>query len=282
MIYSVLLIFGLALGSFVNALVWRLHEQEGQMNIDDSVNKSNYDRQLSIAKGRSMCTHCHHQLAPIDLIPVISWVSLRGRCRYCQKAIGWQYPVVELFTASLFCFSYLVWPSGFHELGIFEFIIWLISMTGLVALAVYDLKWFLLPNKIIFPLIGLALIQSMVVIAVAHDMLGAAATIGGAVLVGGGIFYTLFQVSRGQWIGGGDVKLGFLLGLLVASPLASGLMIFVASLLGTILALPLLGFHRLQRSSHIPFGPFLIVATIIVRLLGGGIIRLLQAHYILP
>src|SRR4051812_13278636 len=100
MIIAVLIVFGLCLGSFVNALVWRVHEQE-------AAKKPN--KKLSVLNGRSMCPHCEHELAAKDLIPVLSWLSLGGKCRYCHKPISKQYPLVELLTALLVVGSYIWW-----------------------------------------------------------------------------------------------------------------------------------------------------------------------------
>jgi prepilin signal peptidase PulO-like enzyme (type II secretory pathway) len=84
----------------------------------------------------------------------------------------------------------------------------------------------------------------------------------------GGLFYLLFQISRGKWIGGGDVKLGFVLGLLVGGPGMSILVLFLASTAGTLVTMPLLVTGRAKRTSRIPFGPFLLLATFIVQLFG--------------
>ena len=134
MIIAILAVVGLILGSFVNALVWRMHEG------------------LSVAHGRSMCPHCKHTLAARDLVPVFSWLMLRGKCRYCKKPISPQYPLVELATSGLFVASYIWWPSVFTGSQEAIFVLWLAILVGLVALAVYDIKWFLLPNKLIYPL----------------------------------------------------------------------------------------------------------------------------------
>ena len=93
---------GLCAGSFVNALVWRLHEQKRSKKAD---------KKLSILNGRSMCVHCRHELTWYDLIPLFSWLLLRGKCRYCKKPISWQYPIVELATAAVFVLSYIFWPN---------------------------------------------------------------------------------------------------------------------------------------------------------------------------
>jgi prepilin signal peptidase PulO-like enzyme (type II secretory pathway) len=95
----------------------------------------------------------------------------------------------------------------------------------------------------------------------------ASSAVGGVVI--SGIFYVLFQISKGQWIGGGDVKLAFMLGLLAGSPLGAILVIFLASVFGTLVALPLMATGRAGRSSQLPFGPFLLLATVIVVIFGG-------------
>lgn len=276
MIYIVLAVLGLALGSFVNALVWRLYEQ-GRAHRSKGKGKkpiqSSLPLNLSIMRGRSMCVHCHHQLAWMDLMPVVSWIWLRGKCRYCHKSISWQYPLIEVLTAALCIFSYIYWPYGFEAAGIIRFATWLVMVTGFMALIIYDLRWMLLPNRIVYPLLAVAGLQALVLVVVSGQ--GALNVVGEAVwgiVCGGGVFYILFQASRGKWIGGGDVKLGFLLGLLVGGPVKSLLLLFVASSLGTLLVIPLLFFGRLSRKSRIPFGPLLIVAAIVVYLFGGQII----------
>ncbi|MGH7233873.1 MAG: hypothetical protein ACREF7_00290, partial [Candidatus Saccharimonadales bacterium] len=90
-------------------------------------------------------------------------------------------------------------------------------------------------------------------------------------VIGGGAFYVLFQVSSGKWIGGGDVRLGALLGLYLGSAMDAILMIFFASLIGTLYSVPLLASGKMDRKTLIPYGPFLIVAVIILRLFGGSI-----------
>ena len=87
-----LIIVGLSLGSFVNALVWRLHEGKDWV------------------RARSMCTQCHHELQPFDLVPILSWIWLRGKCRYCHKSISVQYPIIEAMVMVLFLLSYVLCP----------------------------------------------------------------------------------------------------------------------------------------------------------------------------
>lgn len=281
MIYLVLIVFGLALGSFVNALVWRLHEQEIESGKKSTAKRQAYVKDLSVVKGRSMCLHCHYQLAIKDLIPLFSWLGLRGRCRYCHQPIGWQYPLAELLTAVLFVFSYLYWPLALHGTGLAQFIIWLLLLVGFMALAVYDLKWYLLPNRIVYPLLGLALLQFIVMV-VYQPRWSLVLSAAWGVLIGGGIFYLLFQISKGRWIGGGDVKLGALLGIIVGGPLAAIVLLFTASLTGTLVSVPMMLSGRVKRNTQVPFGPFLLFAAFLVRLFGSATIKWLQQRALLP
>ncbi len=271
MIIAVLVVVGLCLGSFVNALVWRVHEQQAQASKKKP--DKQYLAQLSVAKGRSMCPYCKHELAAKDLVPIFSWLSLGGRCRYCAKPISPQYPLVELATAGLFVFSYIWWPVPFSAAQTAVFVLWLALLTGLVALLVYDARWFLLPNRLIYPLGVIAAVQAVIVIAAANRPAVALLNAVLAVIAGGGIFYLLFQFSGGKWIGGGDVKLGWLLGLVMATPARSLLLIFLASIGGSLASLPLIIGGRLKRTSLIPFGPFLIAAAVVVRLFGAAILH---------
>lgn len=277
MIYVVLILLGLCFGSFVNALVWRLHMQAKKARVASrelrakKAQSSKLKAGYSIVHGRSMCVHCKHELGVWDLLPVISWVALKGKCRYCKKPISWQYPVVELATAVAFVVSYIFWPIQITGLEWLIFGLWLVCVVGLMALIVYDIRWMLLPNKIVFPLYFIALAMFFARFAQNPEALTVYQHLTG-VLVGGGLFYLLFQLSKGRWIGGGDVKLGFLLGVLAGRADHAFLMLFIASLLGCVYILPALATKRLKRSAKVPFGPFLIVATIIVVLFGNDII----------
>ncbi len=285
MTIAVLIVFGLCLGSFANALVWRVHEQaQGRLQVTGSRFKGKRQTttkkigkrsvNLSIVEGRSVCTDCGHELAAKDLIPVLSWLSSGGKCRYCHKKVSVQYPIVEIATAMLFVASYVFWPyqltAGSGQLVAFG--LWLLILTGLMALLVYDLRWYLLPNRIVYPLTVLAGCMALIQVAVAPEPASAVIDTALSVLVGGGIFYALFQVSGGKWIGGGDVKLGWLLGLIIGSWAGSLLMIFIAALLGTLVSIPLMMDKKLKRNSVIPFGPFLIIGAIIVVLFGTEIL----------
>lgn len=262
MIIAILALAGLVLGSFVNALVWRTHKG------------------LSMAQGRSMCPDCKHVLGVADLIPVLSWLALKGRCRYCGQPISVQYPLVEAVTAALFVASYIWWPQPLVGAEVVVFGLWLVLLVGLVALAVYDFRWYLLPNKLLYPLGAVAAAQALVVVVASTAPTDQLLNMILAVLVGGGLFYVLFQASKGKWIGGGDVKLGALLGLLVATPAKAVLFIFFGSLIGSLASVPLLARGRVGRTSVIPFGPFLILGAIITVLFGSDILHWYQRVFL--
>lgn len=254
MIIAVMAVLGLCFGSFVNAFVWRIHARKDWV------------------KDRSICPQCKHVLSALDLVPVFSWLVLGGKCRYCKKPISKQYPLVELATALLFVGSYVFWPDGFDARGIFNLAVWLIVCVGLMALVIYDFRWMLLPNKILFPLIGFA---ALAVIIDAVFLGGGTLAVRGAVLgllTAAVPFYVLFIVSNEKWIGGGDVKLGILIGLIVGGAWRGILVIFLASLFGLLWALPGIAHHKFRTNSRIPFGPFLILGLCVVRLFGGAII----------
>ena len=279
MIIAVLIVFGLCLGSFVNALVWRVHEQADEAG--KTKPRKSYLKDLSIMKGRSMCTDCHHTLKAKDLVPVVSWLSTRGRCRYCHKPIAKQYPLVETATTLLFVTSYLYWPLPLTCAQVTIFVLWLLLVVGFMALIVYDLRWMLLPDRIVFPLMGIALAAALIAIGSSHHVFKAVSDVVVAVAVGGGIFYILYQISGGRWIGGGDVKLGWLLGLAVGTPAKAMLFIFLAAVGGSLITVPLLVTGKMKRDSTIPFGPFLIGAAIIAVLFGTSILDWYQRTLIL-
>lgn len=243
---------GLILGSFVNAFVWRIRKKRNWVN------------------ERSECTHCHHQLGFMDLIPVVSYVLLRGKCRYCHKKIE-DTPVAEIALPALFLLSYYFWPLQLEGRGVIEFGFWLVFLVGLLALTIYDFKWFLLPDKIVFPLVGLAAVQTAVVSAYEKDWHLIVSAVGGAVVISG-IFYLIFQISKGTWIGGGDVKLGLVLGLLAGGVLEGFLVLFAASVVGLLASLPAIAKGKAGKKTQIPFGPFLILGLVIVKLFGTAIL----------
>lgn len=249
-----LILLGLCFGSFVNALVWRLHKKR------------------NFVTERSECTHCHHVLAWNDLIPVVSWLSLRGKCRYCKKPIE-DTPLTEISVALLFTGSYVVWPYGFEAAGILLFVLWAVALVWMAALSLYDARWMLLPDKLNIPFIFLGVVIGGVrFVGVEHLSFEAAAweMILGIGMIAG-LYGLLYGVSKGAWIGFGDVKLALFIGAVLGWQQAL-LALLLANICALLLVLPQLMQRKLSTKAHVPFGPFLLLGCVLAFLIGEPII----------
>ncbi len=249
--------FGAIFGSFAGAVAWRLYKKR------DFVHE------------RSECEHCHHILAPIDLIPIGSWLWLRGKCRYCHKSIGIHMIITEVLLGLAYAVSYIYWPYGLESLlsgGLFG--LWLVALVLLAILFVYDLRWSLLPDKAMFPLIVIACIIffcRMMLCGTSWTVWPIEALYG--LLPVAGVYGLLHILSKGEWVGLGDVKLGIAIGFLVGWQGAL-LTLILANFLGFLYVLPGLVTQKLSRTAHIPFGPFLIAATVVAFLFGEELVQL--------
>jgi len=228
--FLVIFLSGLAVGSFLNCIIYRLKTDQ------------------SFLRGRSFCPHCQHTLSWLDLIPVFSFFILKGRCRYCQKKISWQYPLVEIATGLLFLLI------GNFQLPIFNFII----APLLIIIFVYDLKHYIIPDKIIYP---------AVIIAAIFNFTNWLSALGAALF-----FLVIVLVSRGKWMGVGDVKLGFLMGLALGFPNIL-VALFLAFMMGAIIGIGLIIASKKTLKSEVPFGPFLVAATFIAWFYGQRIVN---------
>ena len=270
--YVLMFVLGSVMGSFVGAMTWRM--------------KTNRDW----VRGRSECERCHHKLAVIDLIPIFSYLTLGGRCRYCHKKISRSALVLELAGGSAFLASTMLFPSMVYQewldpLASFQLLtpmlslamgLWLVCLVVMMALFVYDLRWRLLPNKLVFPLIVISLLLSAVMnLGLAHvSLMDWLITLGLGMLPITGVYGILYLLSRGRWIGLGDVKLGIAIGLLI--PWWGGvLVLFLSNLLASLASVPGLLKRRISGASEISFGPFLLVATYLVFLLGWALKNIL-------
>lgn len=232
---------GLIVGSFLNVVILRLHAGK------------------AFVAGRSACPRCKHVLGPLELIPVASWLALRGRCTHCRKGISIQYPLVELATAILFTAAYVAHPLHTGA-NLLELVLWLYVIGSFIVLAVYDLRWYLLPDKVLLPLIVPAVAMLIGQALIAHSVTAIIYPIVAAILFGGA-FYLLAAVSKGRWMGGGDIKLAFVMGLLLGLQ-RTALAMFIAFDSAAIIGVILIIIHRKKRSDLIPFGPFLIAGTL--------------------
>ncbi|MEW6725211.1 MAG: prepilin peptidase [Bacillota bacterium] len=233
-------VLGLLVGSFLNVCIYRLPRHE------------------SIFWPGSHCPACGHPLGPLDLIPVLSWVWLGGRCRYCQAPVSGRYTAVELITAGLFGLVYL--RFGWH----WETVVGLIFAAILVVLAFTDLETGLLPNAVTLPGTAIGLVLSL-----ARPGWTPITALWGAALVGGVLL--LIAVASGGKMGGGDVKMGFLMGAFLG-PLLGLVALFMSSSLGALTGLGLMATGRVRRGEFIPFGPFLSLGSLITLFFGQAIL----------
>jgi len=239
-------ILGLAVGSFLNVCIDRLPQNK------------------SIAFPPSHCEACQHKLAAKDLIPVFSYLRLRGRCRYCQASVPRRLFWVELATGVVF--ALLAWHYGLSaELGVMIFYACLF-----IVIFIIDLEQGLILNKVVYPSMVVALLlallpQSRLTLMIEPGI--ASAALGGA--IGFGMFLLIAIVSRGG-MGWGDVKLAALIGLATGFPLVF-LTIIMGAILGGIVAVALVIAKKRKRRETIPFGPFLAVAAMITLLWGSNI-----------
>jgi len=246
-------VLGLAVGSFLNVCIDRLPQNE------------------SIALPPSHCEACQHKLAAKDLIPVFSYLRLRGHCRYCQAAVPRRLFWVELATGAIFAFLYW-WCVVFDpELGIIAFGVLAFYACLFIIIFVIDLEQGLILNKVVYPSMVVALLLSLYPLpGLTHSagMRVAYAALGGG--IGFGIFLLIALISRGG-MGWGDVKLAGLIGLATGFPLVF-LSIIMGAILGGIVAVALVIAKKRKRQQTVPFGPFLAVAAMITLLWGSNIL----------
>lgn len=275
-VYIALILFGATLGSFAGATVWRLRAR--QLLFDkkngEKVDAQEYKKLKKLLdtkglKDRSRCLHCGYELKWYDLIPIISWLTHRGRCRQCRKPIGWFELAMEVGVAAFFVLSYIFWPFPIEDpLTIALFVTWLLAGVGLAILFGYDAKWFLLPDSANIFVAVMGLTSVVLTMFILDDVQGPLFGALWGVAIMSGIYLVLFLVSKGAWIGFGDVKLGIGLGLLLGDWQLAFLALFLANLIGCLIVIPLMARGKLSRTSQVPFGPLLIVGMIIAKLFG--------------
>lgn len=279
-VYLALVLVGLCLGSFAGATLWRLRARQLKDDKADGehINEREYARLEKLTKkdalhDRSQCLHCSYTLKWYDMIPLISWLSLGGKCRQCRHKIGRLEPLIELGVAVFFVLSYAFWPYPLDSvLGISHLVIWLVAGVALAILFAYDTKWFLLPDKASFVLIGLGVLTSGIALIQSHDVVGTFFSIFSGAVILSGLYLALYLLSKGKWIGFGDIKLGLGLSLLLADWRLAFITLFAANLIGCLIVIPGMVAGKLKRNSHIPFGPLLIAGAVVAQLAGPQLI----------
>ncbi len=237
-------LLGLVIGSFLNVVICRLRSGESGW------------------RSRSRCPECRTTLRPSELVPVVSFLMLRGRCRSCRKTISWQYPAVELSTAVLFVSAYLSHGgAGITGLGAWLPILrdWLF-IAGLTVVFVIDLLDMVVFDSVTIPMAAIAFFLNW---AAGSRPLGLVL----AAAVGGGFFLAQYLVSRGRWIGGGDIRIGAMMGFMLGFP-GILLALFFSYVSGAIVAVSLLSAGKAKWTSQMAFGTFLSLGTVFTLFFG--------------
>lgn len=241
-------ILGLIIGSFLNVVIVRLKAKK------------------QFLTGHSQCPQCGHQLAWLDLIPILSFLFLRGKCHYCKAKISWQYPLMEIATGLIFFIGYwhyLTVSDSLNQL-IISYLIYLVFSCFLLIIFVYDLKYYLILDKVSLSALIAAVALNYLLGRPMLNLLLAALLIGG-------FFLLQFIFSKGKWIGGGDIRLGLVMGAMLGWPMALTALV-LAYVIGAVVGLLLVLLKQKSWHSQLPFGAFLAPATWVVYLWGSNIV----------
>lgn len=238
-------IFALIIGSFLNVCIYRIPRSE------------------SIAFPGSHCTACGNPIKSYDLIPVISFLLLRGKCRMCKESISIRYPLVELLTAVLITFQ--AWRYGITA----EFFYFAAMTSILIIITMIDLDRQIIPDGLI---IALGILGAMYLFTVQLPQYGARSLLQNAIgFAVGGLFFLLIAVVSNGGMGGGDIKLMAVLGLWFGWQKLLALML-VTFISGAVISIILLLLKIKKMKDGIPFGPFIAFAAYIVSIYGTDII----------
>jgi prepilin signal peptidase PulO-like enzyme (type II secretory pathway) len=239
---AIFFLLGIVFGSFLNSLIYRLHEK------------------LPLG-GRSFCVFCKKQLLKRDLIPLFSFLYLKAKCRFCREKISWQYFGVELITGILFVLVFLKYEN--FNLFLLRDLFFILI---LIFVFVYDLRFKLILDQVIFPVLIIATLLNFILGFAWVDLL-----IG--ILIGGGFFALQYIISKGRAIGFGDIKFSILLGAMFGWQMII-LIIFLSYLIGGFVAIILLINKNKTWGDVLPMASFLAVSAIIVLLFGYNILTL--------
>lgn len=275
-------LFGLVIGSFLNCVIYRMELQENMPK------GSPHRKAVSFLRGKSFCPHCKHTLNWQDLIPVFSFLFFKGKCRYCHKKISIQYPLVEIATGLVFLLIFnhstellaLVLGQNAKDVEHFGFLVLSLGflfyiVSSLILIFVYDLKHYIIPDKVLFPAIAIVFLYQLIFSFRFLNFNFLLASLGAS-----GFFLIIFLVSGGRWMGFGDVKLAFFMGLFLGYPNIL-VALFLAFFLGAIIGVGLIFFKNKNLKSEVPFGPFLITGTFLALLWGQEIIGLYTNLFII-
>lgn len=238
LLYIIIFLYGIVIGSFLNVCIYRIPKQE------------------NIVKIRSHCMNCGYQLKWYDLVPVFSYLCLRGRCRSCKQKISVQYPLIELLNGALYCIVFAVYGISVEAL------LYALLASALITLSVIDFRTYEIPAGINIFILTLGLIRIVTDYANWLDY-----AIG--FLLVSGFLYIVHLVTKGRGIGGGDIKLMAVSGLLLGWK-----QILLAFVLGCIIGSVIhVARMKISGQGHVlAFGPYLSVGILISALAGDQMI----------
>lgn len=248
---GICLVFGALIGSFLNVVIWRLPQG------------------MSLG-GRSHCPHCGNVLTAVQLIPIFSYLLQRGRCRGCHKPVSSRYLIIELVTAVLFGIAgYIISPTALGEY--IMLIRMLLFIAVMVVVFVIDLEHYLILDVVVLPASIAVLVLNVLIDFISGNSIlsqNSVTASGLAAAAGFGLFFfALWAISKGRWMGFGDVKLAVLLGLFLG--LSSAIVGFILAFwLGAGLGIILMLGKKKTMDSRLPFGTFLSVASVIAAFFG--------------
>ncbi|MEK9132626.1 MAG: prepilin peptidase [Patescibacteria group bacterium] len=248
-----LFIIGAAVGSFTSVVIYRLHTKK-----------------RGILRGRSACPGCDKTLQPLDLIPVLSYLALRGKCRYCSKEISYMYPLLEIISGTLFACLFLKFPflndalqfSG-TDFGVY--LLYAFYTFVLVFTFFYDLHYLKIADEILLPAILIGLIATIATPLTPHfadALIGAAA--------GAAFFGIQILLSHGKWVGLGDLRLGAFMGVILGWKLLIVALV-ISYLSGSVVALMIVAKTKKFFGVKIPFGPLLVTGTFVAIFFGNDL-----------
>lgn len=248
-----LFLFGTIIGSFLNVVIYRTTHGD------------------SPANGRSRCTKCKKVIAWYDNIPLLSFLMLKGKCRKCKKPISWQYPIVEFTTGLLFVWWYLV-GFAFFQLTqqphvYIQPLYWLFIGVMLLIIFVVDMRYFIIPDFATFMVGAGALVYRLYLVAtnVMRWQDAFSSVLMGIALCA--FLGALWYFTKGKGMGFGDVKYSLSMGVLLGWP--RGLVgMFTAFAIGALVGVALLMLKRKKLKQAIPFGPFLVIGTLVALMWG--------------
>lgn len=213
--------------------------------------------------GRSKCPGCQKILTPKELIPIVSFLFCRGRCRGCHMIIGMIYPFIEISSGAIFLFAY--WYTG----APFSAVLLALALWLLLVVAIIDAKTHTIADVLNVPFVFLALSYGLLI--GGFDYL--------APIIGAGFFVFLWLVSRGKWIGSGDIILGAGIGALIGSWKMMVASLMMTYILGALIISILIITKKVTHGSHVAFAPFLFLGTLATLIFTDRIQQLLWLYF---